>query len=139
MRSLQLAVLVALLATVARGDELLPIANHKTSTLTGGSYSCGLGGGGFQNGALFGNNTGFAGDIDDSANSPCGAWVDQAIHVNAGLCCEANFPHDGAFRPDLTIDWSYGNAYENISIGITGPDIPFTPTVLTRRTPFRSG
>lgn len=137
MRSLQLAVLFALLATVARGDELLPITTHITSTLTGGFYSCGVGGGGFQNGALFGNSPGFAGGIDDAANSPCGAWVDQAIHVNAGLCCEVNFPHGGAFGPDLTVDWSYGNAHENISIGITGPGIPFHPNSLDQTYTFQ--
>jgi hypothetical protein len=53
------------------------------------------------------------------------------------LCCEANFPHDGAFGPDLTVDWSYGNAYENISIGITGQDIPFHPNSLDQTYTFQ--
>ena len=48
MRSLQLGVLFALLATVARGDELLPITTHITSSLTGGFYTCGVSGGDFR-------------------------------------------------------------------------------------------
>jgi hypothetical protein len=54
MRLLQLVVL-ALLATAVKGDEF-PIVIHFTTTVTGGFYSCGTGGGGFQNAALFGNN-----------------------------------------------------------------------------------
>jgi hypothetical protein len=50
--------------------------DHFTTTVTGGSYRCGVGGGGSQSGGVFANNAAFGGGIDDSANSPCGLFYD---------------------------------------------------------------